>query len=99
MSKQLDPLKTTAPELHRFWVKLSTEKQWYSVIQECRSWFGSNWQGQGKVRRKLDPSRSTHTTRSGVVVWFDVPDPRWATWIATKFALQVQADHPEKVAK
>jgi hypothetical protein len=91
MSTQFDPLKTTAPELHRFWFFVSTEKQWYDIIRECRAWFGKNWRGMSKVRRKLNP-KNRYTKLHQVPVWFEVPDPRFATWISVKLSLQVQSD-------
>jgi hypothetical protein len=43
-----------------------------------------------KVRRKLG---SKYSPRTQVVpVWFEVPDPRFATWIAVKMSLQIQSD-------
>jgi hypothetical protein len=43
-----------------------------------------------KVRRKLG---SKHSPRVQIVpVWFEVPDPRFATWVAVKMSLQVQSD-------
>jgi hypothetical protein len=90
MSKQLDPLGKTAPELHRFWFMLSTEQQWYDIMRECRAWFAKDWRGMSKVRRKLG---SKYSPRTQVVpVWFEVPDPRFATWVAVKMSLQVQSD-------
>jgi hypothetical protein len=92
MSTQFDPLRTTAPELHRFWFMLSTEKQWYDVMRECRSWFGKNWRGMAKVRRKLGNHTSPALRYAPLPVWFEVPDPRFATWISVKMSLQVQSD-------
>ena len=93
MSTQLDPLRTTSQELHRFWFFVATEKQWYDIIRECRGWFGKNWRGMSKVRRKLNPRyRSLSGQIQPVAVWFDVPDPRFATWISVKLSLQVQSD-------
>jgi len=92
MSTQLDPLETTAPELHRFWFMISTERQWYDIMRECRGWFGKNWRSMSKVRRKLN-TRGGVVYRVGVLpVWFEVPDPRFATWISVKMSLQVQSD-------
>ena len=88
MSKSLDPLKTTTPELHRFWFMVSTVQQWYDIMRECREWFGKNWRGMSKVRKKLTVS---HGLRA-MPVWFEVPDPRFATWISVKMSLQVQSD-------
>ncbi len=92
MSKQSDPLKTTAQELQRFWFMVTTEKQWYDIMRECRAWFGSNWQSMSKVRRKLSNRRSPALRYSPLPVWFEVPDPRFATWISVKMSLQVQSD-------
>ena len=90
MSTQSDPLETTAQELHRFWFAIATEEQWYAVMRECRVWFGRNWRGMSKVRRRLDTGRKARPTT--IQVWFDIPDPRFATWASVKFSLQVQSD-------
>jgi hypothetical protein len=98
MSTQFDPLKTTAPELHRFWFILATQKQWYDVMRECREWFGPynrRWRSMSKVRKKLHPDKS----RGTMPVWFDVPDPRFATWISVKMSLQVMSDAKFKAGK
>jgi hypothetical protein len=99
MSKSLDPLKTTTPELHRFWFMISTEQQWYQIMRECREWFGSNWRGMSKVRRKLGNRRLPGSGLAPLPVWFEVPDPRFATWIAVKMSLQVQSDAKYHTAK
>ena len=70
---------------HRFFVLIENEKQWYSVMSECRDWFGKDWQTQRNVRRKITGPGQLKPLQ----VWFDVPDPRWATWISTKLAVQV----------
>jgi len=44
----------------------------------------------GKVRRKLGSKHSRPVV--ALPVWFEVPDPRFATWIAVKMSLQVQSD-------
>lgn len=97
MSTQSDPLKVTAQELHRFWFSISTEQQWYAVMRECRSWFRANWRTMPKVRRKLNARYvgRGHT----VMVWFEVPDPRFATWVSVKLSLQVQSDAKYQAAK
>jgi hypothetical protein len=96
MSKQLDPLRTTAPELHRFWFMISTKSQWYDIMRECREWFGRDWRGMAKVRRKLQGP----APRLGALpVWFEVPDPRFATWISVKMSLQVQSDAKYQAGK
>ena len=99
MSTQSDPLRTTTSELHRFWFMLSTEQQWYAIIRECRSWFGTNWQGMSKVRRKLAPRHTRAIRLAPLPVWFDVPDPRFATWISVKHSLQVLSDSKYQAGK
>jgi hypothetical protein len=99
MSTSIDPLKRTAQDLHRFWFSITTEKQWYDIMRECRSWFGNNWRGMAKVRRKLSNSRSPAPRYSPLEVWFEVPDPRFATWVSVKLSLQVQSDAKRQVTK
>ena len=102
MSKQLDPLKSTTQELHRFWFSLRTEKQWYDIIRECRQWFGKNWKGQAKVRRKLSQGQrqGLYTNRAPTIpIWFEVPDTRFATWISVKMSVEVQSDSKFQAGK
>jgi hypothetical protein len=98
MSKQSDPLRTTAPELHRFYVRLTNDRQWYAVMSECRAWFGKNWRCQNKIRKKLRSGRAIGP-RTGHVIkitaWFEVPDLGVCTWIATKHSLEITAQAPE----
>lgn len=97
MSTQSDPLKTTAQELHRFWFAISSEQQWYAVMRECRTWFRANWRTMPKVRRKLN---ARHVPRGHtVMVWFEVPDPRFATWVSVKLSLQVYSDAKYQATK
>ena len=91
MSKSLDPLKETAQDLHRFWFALGDEKQWSAIMAECRAWFGKNWKCQPKVRRKLE-SYNHRRTRKTQLIWFEVPDTKFATWISVKHGIQVQSD-------
>jgi hypothetical protein len=98
MSKSLDPLKETAQDLHRFWFSLTSEKQWYAIMKECREWFGKDWKCQGKVRRKLE-SYGLNRTRKSQLIWFEVPDPKFATWISVKHSIQVHSDSKLKADK
>ena len=84
-------------KLHRIYVQMQTTDQWYSVMRECRSWFGRNWRTQGRVKRKLHDKYS----RLGqtIPVWFEVPDLRFATWISVKLSLQVHGEDKFKAAK
>lgn len=99
MSTQFDPLKATAQELHRFWFTIRTLDQWYAIMRECRAWFGREWRAQGKVRRKLHPRYFSNPLQSGLEVWFEVPDPKFATWISVKLSLQVQSDEKKRSNK
>ena len=96
MSKQSDPLKLTPQDLHRFWFSILTEQQWYAVMRECREWFGKNWRCMNKVRRKLN---GRPHGAAPVDVWFEVPDPVFATWISVKYSLGVQSDTKKNTAK
>jgi hypothetical protein len=82
---------TTHQPLERFWFSLNNEKQWYAIMKECRAWFGKNWKCQGKVRRKLESYNHRHTRKSQLI-WFEVPDPKFATWISVKHSIQVHSD-------
>ena len=94
MSTHADPLGKTAPELHRFWVAIRTTDQWYAVMRECRVWFGRDWRTQPRVRRRLNPPH-IKTIPVTVKVWFEVPDLRICTWIATKSSLEVTTRAPD----
>lgn len=79
--------------MHRIIIELQTVDQWYSVIREANTWFGpKNWRGQNHVRKKLERNTMWATLPAGietkfVPVWFDVPDPQFATWVKLKYAL------------
>lgn len=96
MSMKVSPLKETNQDLHRFWFMVNTKKQWYSIIHECRYLFGSEWKGQAKVLKKLDnPWAHTVPLR----VWFEVPDDRFATWVALKHGIEVCSDYTNMTNK
>ena len=91
-------MKYSDMQPHRFWFHLTSLDQWYAIMRECRTWFGTNWASMSKVRRKLEPRRAGIRTIP-VSVWFDVPDPRFATWISVKHSIQVQSDAKHQAAK
>ena len=93
MSNPDDPLRQTAPALHRFYVKLADQPTWYAVMRETRRLYGADWRTQRKIRRKL-MIRALSPVTPVVWAWFDVPDPVWATWVATKFAVEVRDTLP-----
>ena len=87
-------------EMKRFYFRLRSTQQWYAIMQECRQWFGSNWRGQPRVRRKLpDGRKRVISAQAPCLVWFDVPDERFASWIAVKMALEVVSESKLKAAK
>ena len=66
--------------LHRFYVNLYSEEQWYNVIREANRWFGKNWRGQSHVKRKF----KGRMLKEPIKVWFEVPDQRFDAWVALK---------------
>ena len=86
MFESLDSLEVTPLVMHRIQVELRDIKDWYAIIRELNQTFGSNkWKGQQHVKRRLEnliwePDRN-------IWVWFDVPDPKIATWLAIKLAV------------
>lgn len=83
--ESLDSLRTTPLIMHRIWVELENEQQWYAIMADARGMFGKDWKAQSHTRRKFHRSfPGQHTT---VRTWFEVPDPTFATWIAVKHAV------------
>ena len=65
--------------MHRIYMQIPNINAWYKVINEANTQFGRNWKGQSRVRRRF---------RSGPqVVWFEVPDHTFGTWVALKHAV------------
>jgi hypothetical protein len=90
--ESLDSLKTTPLVMHRVWFDLKTEQQWYAVMAEARMMFGRNWRGQGRVKRKFSRmwlSNRTYVALHPIRVWFDVPNPAFATWVAIKHGVDL----------
>jgi hypothetical protein len=87
MSSSLNSLKETASgmhPLHRVWIDIGSTDTWYAVIREANTLYGNhNWRGQPRIRRKLENNWSRKTVR----VWFDVPDPNFATWVSVKHSV------------
>jgi hypothetical protein len=72
----------TAQTMCRIVFEIKDTTTWYAVMQEARAMFGKNWRCQGNVRRKLEWG-----TNKSVQVWFEVPDPQFATWVSLKLAV------------
>lgn len=87
MSSSLDSLKETASDMHPFhrvWVEITDTDTWYALIREANTLYGThNWRGQPRVKRKLINNWGSKSVR----VWFDVPDPTFATWVSVKHSV------------
>jgi hypothetical protein len=71
-------------ELHRIYFCVQGLTTWYAIMEEARSQFGRGWRAQPKVRRKLE--RQSWMPQDQWV-WFEVPDPAFASWIAVKLGV------------
>jgi hypothetical protein len=94
MSESLNSLKSTPLPMHRIWVEIGSVEIWYKIIAEANREFGiRGWRCQSGTKRRLD--RQIHTwpsvLKTTVRVWFDVPDEKFATWIAIKYPVTVLA--------
>lgn len=87
ISESLDSLKVTPLVMHRIWFKLHSTKEWYAVMKEARIMFGKNWRTQSRVKRRLETNAIWNIPSNAVPVWFEVPDHRFATWVAVKHAV------------
>ena len=89
MSASLNLLESTPLVMHRIWFDLRDTKIWYAIIKEATALYGRNgWKGQPRVRRKLE-NFVWKKNRVENYVWFEVPDPSFATWCAVKHAVIV----------
>ncbi len=89
MFESLDSLKLTPLVMHRIHVELRDVAAWYAVIRELNQIVGANnWKGQHHVKRRLE--NLIWDNDKSVWVWFDVPDPKIATWLAVKLAVTVR---------
>ncbi len=86
MPQSLDSLKVvTHSTMHRITFKIGKTETWYKIMAEARAQFGKNWRAQPKVKRKLESWRPQGSPP--VRVWFEVPDPAFATWVAVKLGV------------
>lgn len=83
--KSLDSLRTTPLVMHRITFRLTGTQQWYNIMREARNTFGTGWRGQRHVKRRLERNRRD---QQPMLVWFEVPDPAFATWCAVKLAVE-----------
>ena len=86
MSESLNSLKVTPLPMHRIYMEIGTVDVWYKIVREANSMFGRNWRGQSRVKRRLSTPAWLGTAGSHKV-WFDVPDEKFGTWVAIKYAV------------
>jgi hypothetical protein len=97
MSESFNSLRATPLPMHRIWMEIGTTQVWYKIIAEANREFGiRGWRSQSGVKRRLDrlsqwPSGWLPSAKLVERVWFDVPDEKFATWIAIKYAVTVLA--------
>ena len=95
MLQSLDSLKTTALPMHKLYFELSSVDAWYTIMREARAQFGKNWRSQAHVKRRLENSSIWRINGCAERVWFEVPDPKFGTWMAIKHAVR-QVEPPGK---
>ena len=74
--------------MHKLYFELTSVEQWYAIMREARTQFGKNWQGQRHVKRRLEHANLWRLPGAAERVWFEVPDPKFGTWIAIKHAVR-----------
>ena len=85
--------------MHRIWFDLRDTETWYAVMKEATTLYGRNgWKGQPRVRRRLEKF-VWERNRPENYVWFEVPDPSFATWISVKYSVQVRVDPTQITGK
>ena len=85
ISESLDSLKVTHLSMHRITFSVRNTDQWYSIMKEARALYGKNWKSQPHAKRRLERNRWMQKDER---IWFDVPDPSFASWCAVKLALE-----------
>lgn len=92
ISQPLSLLKETTLVMHKIYFEVDNVAVWYAIVNEARQLFGSNWRGQSRVKRRLE-KRDWYPQRNRPkpeIVWFEVPDPGFATWITVKYSVLVK---------
>ena len=99
MSMSMEPLKVTTLPLHRFWFKIHTREQWYSIVNECRKLYGTAWRTQRNILKRFKKTQNLNRTIQQWIhrhmphkIWFEVPDPAFATWISVKYSIEMASE-------
>ena len=85
ISESLDSLKVTPLPMHRITFMLTDTKAWYAIMKEARMLYGKDWRSQPHAKRRLERNRWVASSQR---VWFEVPDPSFASWCAVKLAVE-----------
>ena len=85
--ESLDSLRETPLPMHRIIFMVKTTQSWYSIMREARQLYGKNWRTQSHVKRKLERNQWMNRL---IAVWFEVPDPSFASWCAVKLAVEAK---------
>ena len=85
ISESLDSLRETPLPMHRITFSLKNTDQWYAVMREARALYGKDWRSQPHAKRRLERYRWNNQASP---VWFEVPDPSFASWCAVKLAVE-----------
>ena len=92
MSESLNSLRVTPSPMHRIYMKIGSIQIWYKIMREANVLYGRNWRGQSGVKRRLDRSIWDLGHKENLVVcWFEVPDEKFGTWVALKYAVSLVA--------
>ena len=91
MSESLNSLRVTPLPMHRIYMKIGSTKIWYKIMHEANALYGRNWRGQSGVKRRLDRTVWDLGHQHQVVCWFEVPDEKFGTWVALKYAVSLVA--------
>ena len=92
MSESLNSLRVTPLPMHRIYMKIGSTAIWYKIMREANALYGRNWSGLSGVKRRLDRSIWVLGHKANLVVcWFAVPDEKFGTWVALKFAVSLVA--------
>ena len=85
MSAPSNRRKHSTDTMHRIYFCVENLPMWYAIMREARLQFHRNWRAQSKVKQKLE--RGLWIT-VGHWVWFEVPDPAFASWIGVKLGVR-----------
>ena len=85
ISESLDSLKVTPLPMHRITFMIKDTKQWYAIMKEARALYNKDWRSQPHAKRRLE---RYNWNKQMTPVWFEVPDPSFASWCAVKLAVE-----------